>query len=117
LVWYGSRKPRRDDGIHSLLYWFCSLDGVVMNKYWKAAELIEKHGWTQERFGNNAIGYCMLGALNKATGSKNKMTDDFPELQVAICAYSAAIRNDRDFESSTEAIIALSLAACLEDDK
>lgn len=30
-----------------------------------AADLIEKHGWTRGDFGNELVGFCALGAMNR----------------------------------------------------
>jgi hypothetical protein len=36
----------------------------------KAADILEKYGWVQNRFGNERMGFCALGAFNKVAPTK-----------------------------------------------
>lgn len=78
--------------------------------YWDAAERIERYGWIQRSFGDYKRGFCILGAVA-----------DYPfsllaEISVE-CGNSAEVINDDLFTNETEAIIFLSLVACIDEDE
>lgn len=56
----------------------------------KAADLIEEHGHVQGRYGNERVGFCILGALHMAVGIKSPdSVPDDPVVAAAVNKYLA----------------------------
>jgi len=106
---------------------------VGRNVFWQAAGLIERYGWTQRRAGDKEQGYCMMGALWRTNrlgglwetkeGTEvvcNQLSLAQPFVFVGLQPYHLRYRliniNDYYLSNPTEAIVFMSLLACLMDD-
>lgn len=83
-----------------------------MNVYYRAAAVIERYGWTRYVYGSESLGFCLIGALLEST----EKDDEFEELKKVLDGHEIVYANDTLIGSSTEAVIALTLAG-IERDK
>lgn len=88
----------------------------MKSKLWDAAELIEMYGWIQRAYGNESVGFCLLGAGKKL--SLDLYVTPLSEIIKDETGTFTCIStiNDNSLASETEAILLLGFAACLDED-
>jgi len=76
-----------------------------------AADLIEKYGWHQFDFGDETVGYCVLGAIRKAVPLDRvryarRVLDAYAEIDARV-KQDAAVWNDTPGRTKEEVLAAL----------
>lgn len=68
-------------------------DGLAVRVLITAANLINDHGWTQHEYGDEEVGYCMIGAVDTAQGdlitALKRESDDLEYWEAADMANAA----------------------------